>query len=277
MCKIGDVAGVLGMPTGPSGTQLGLQQEGLDLGRELEAHYTHTFAQQQDALTNLKALTSQMESGGGEGLSAADLAAQTGQIIAGAAGTAAHLAQKERELGAGRVFGSDALGRGGTDSSGLARSSAINRQLTEEAGAVGENQMAGGLRTLAGLNEEVRMANLRGAMSSTEATAQQYGAAANESLRGAQTQGKQNWDIAGTIKQEQDAAAGGFGKMLLAGGKMALAGITGGIAGGGGLLDTLKGVAGGITGQDFLSNPKSSNQDNFTPEENAYLDTGQNG
>jgi hypothetical protein len=268
MCNL---PGMLGMPTGPSGTQLSLQQEGLDLGRELDAHYTQTFNQQQDALTNLKALTSQMESGGGEGLSAADLAAQTGQIIAGAAGTAAHLAQKERELGAGRVFA------GGTDSSGLARSSAINRQLTAEASAVGENQMAGGLRTLAGLNEEARIANLKGAMSSTEATAKQYGAAANESLRGAQTEGKQNWDIAGTIKQEQDAAAGGFGKMLLAGGKMALAGITGGIAGGGGFLDTLKGVAGGITGQDFLSNPKSSNQDNFTPEENAYLDTGQNG
>jgi hypothetical protein len=241
MCSTQDITGG---PTGPTSEEKGLSAQDSDLSGTLNAHYEKAFGDQMDSLNMLKSTISRIQSGTtGPGFSADELAARTGQIVNQAGANARNVQQLEANQGAGQTFG------GSSDSSGLARSSAIRRQLTGEAASAGENQKAGALENLTAENYATGRMNADKTAAGLESLSGAYGGAANSSLSGRLTAGQNAFGEAEQLHQEKDAAGGGFGKMLAFGAGLAGDFLTGGLsAGAGGFM---KGGLGALAGTGF--------------------------
>jgi hypothetical protein len=134
---------------GPSDEEQGLEAQGSALSKTLTADFTQRFNQQTDVLSQLQSEISKIQSGQtGPGFSAAELNARTSQIVNQAGANARNVEQAEANQGAGQVFA------GASDSSGLARASAIRQQLTGEATSAAENQKSAALENLTASNYE---------------------------------------------------------------------------------------------------------------------------
>lgn len=250
MCSIQDITGG---PSGPTGAEQGLAAQESDLSNTLNANYQQAFGDQMDSLKMLQSTISRIQSGTtGPGFSADELAARTGQIVNQSAANARNIEQVEANQSAGQIFG------GASDSSGLARASAIRQQLTGEALSSAENQKAGALENLTAENYGVGRINADKTAAGLEALSGAYGRAASSSLSGRLQAGNEAFSEAEKIHAERDAASGGLGKLIGFGAGLAGKFITGGMAGGGGFGDFMKGGLGALTTGDsgsFLTNP----------------------
>ncbi len=249
MCKLQDITGG---PSGPTSQEQALSQQESDLSNTLDAHYQEAFKDQLDSLNMLKSTISRIQSGQtGPGFSAEELAARTGQIVNQAGASARNVEQAEANQGAGQVFA------GSQDTSGLARGSAIRQQLTGEALSAAENQKSAALENLTAANYGQGRINADKTAAGLESLSGAYGGAASSSLSGRLSAGNTAFNMAEKIHQEQDAASGGFGKLLGFGAGLAGKFLTGGMAGGGGIGDFLKGGLGSLAGDSgmFLKDP----------------------
>jgi len=132
---------------GPSGEEQGLEASSSSFSRTLQGAYQTLFGQQQGTLAQLNSRLNQIASGTtGPGFGADELNAKTSQIVNQAAANARNVEQAESNLSAGQVFA------GQSDTSGLARASAIRQQLTGEAESAAETQKANALENLTATN-----------------------------------------------------------------------------------------------------------------------------
>ena len=249
MCSIQDITGG---PSGPTSEEQGLAAQESDLSRSLDAHYQQAFADQGESLKMLQSTIGRIQSGQtGTGFSPEELAARTAQITANAGAQARNIEQVEANQGAGQVFA------GSQDSSGLARSSAIRQQLTGEALSTAETQKSNALENLTAANYNQGRINTDKTAAGLEALSGAYGGRAGQSL-GAELNANQSaFNMAEKIHQERDAASGGLGKLIGFGAGLAGKFITGGMAGGGGFGDFMKGGLGALGGDSgmFLKDP----------------------
>src|ERR1700719_1793883 len=239
MCNIQDITGG---PSGPTGAEQGIAAQESDLSNTLNAHYETAFADQLDSLNMLKSTIGRIQSGQtGTGFSPEELAARTAQITANAGAQARNIEQVEANQGAGQVFA------GSQDSSGLARSSAIRQQLTGEALSSAETSKANALENLTAANYNQGRINTDKTAAGLESLSGAYGGAASSSLSGRLQAGNAAFSEAEKLHAERDAASGGVGKLIGFGAGLAGKFITGGMAGGGGFGDFMKGGFGALT------------------------------
>lgn len=249
MCKIQDITGG---PSGPTSTEQSIAQQTSDLSRTLDANYQQNYAQQQSTLKNLQGEISRIQSGDtGPGFSAAENAARTGEIVNNADAGARNLAQAAQDSASGFSF------NGTQGGSGLERASAVRQQLNEQALAMGETNKSKLLAENTAENYSQGRRNAAATASGLESLAGQYGATAASDMGGTLSAQKEAFGQAEKLHAEADAASGGFGKLIGFGAGLAGKFLTGGMAGGGGLGDFMKGGLGGLAGDDgmFLKNP----------------------
>jgi hypothetical protein len=212
---------------------------------DLAADFEQQYKDQQSVIKQYQAETAKIESGNtGPGFGAAENAAYISGIVNQGGAAARNAIQASQNRAAGQVFG------GMTDTSGLARASAIRQQ------AAGDISAKVGVNTANALNAETAANYGQGRTNATEAAgllSRQVNMYNPLAYQGASSAASKNAaDMSMTIQKEnQQALMGkiGFG-IKLAG--MATGGIAGGFAGGGGLMDTLKGIAGGVQGDSGM-------------------------
>jgi hypothetical protein len=235
---------------GPSQGEQTAQAQESNLSMDLMANYQQQYAQQQDVLARLGAEVSRIQSGNtGPGFGGAENAALISGIVNSGAAAARNAIQASQDRSAGQVF------NGQTDATGLARASAIRQQVAGDIAAkVGANTQ----NALIAENAANWAQGRATARESADLLSRQvglYNPAAYAS--GASSATQSSFNMAQKIQQEKQQAAMSkvqFGVKLAS---MAAGGIMGGIGAGGGLFDTLKGVAGGVMGDSgmFLKNP----------------------
>ena len=234
---------------GATQAETGQQAQTSALSNTLSANYATNYGEQQDTLKMLNSQIQRIESGQtGPGMGGAELDARRSEIINQTAAQARNVEQQTRDFGAGKVFA------GGTDSSGLARANAINKQLTEEAGSSAENLKSSELNKLTAEDYALGRTNAATAAGGLEALSGQYGFAAGRALTGGIETGKQSFDEAGVIRQQELEKGSLLGGLVKTGLGVGLDFATGGMAG-------LAGTGGesflGKTG-DFLKGGLSS-------------------
>src|SRR5258708_2482001 len=125
---------------GASGAETAAQGQIADFSKTLNANYSTLFGEQQATLGRLQSTLSQIQSGEtGPGFGGAENAALISQIQNQGAATARNVTQAVQDRAAGQVF------NGQTDSSGLARTSAINKQIGEQASSAAATNTANAL------------------------------------------------------------------------------------------------------------------------------------
>ena len=217
---------------GATQAEIGQQAQTSALSNTLSANYATNYGEQQDTLKMLNSQIQRIESGQtGPGMGGAELDARRSEIINQTAAQARNVAQQTRDFGAGRVFAAGAQGGGGTDSSGLARANAINKQLTEEAGSSAENLKSSELNKLTAEDYALGRTNAATAAGGLEALSGQYGGAADRALTGGIETGKQSFDEAGVIRQQELEKGSLLGGLVKTGLGVGLDFATGGMTG----------------------------------------------
>lgn len=207
---------------GPTSAELGQQTQTSALSNTLNANYSAAYGDQLDTLNMLKSQISRIQSGEtGTGMGGAELDARRSEIINQAAAQARNVAQAERDRAAG-------IGGGGT--SGLARESAINRQLTEEAATGAETAKSTALNRLTAEDYAQGRVNAAQAAGGLEALAGQYGGAASRSLTGTLEAGKQAFSQDEAIRQQQMEQGSLLGGLLKTGLSAGMSFATGGLS-----------------------------------------------
>jgi hypothetical protein len=216
-----------------------------ELAKSLQQDFGQRFGQQSTTLDSLNSVINRIQSGDtGPGFGADENAARTSNIINNSEAGARNAMQATAERAAG-------VGGGG-DASGLARSSAIRQALNAAISAQGANQKSDLLAKNTAANYEQGRLNAAQTAGGLERLA---GLQNPEGFASAASGANQAAFGMDNKINTEDTSGGLFGSLLTAGVGLAGKAITGGIAGGGGFADTLKGALGGITGQDYLNNP----------------------
>jgi len=185
---------------GPSGEEEGLQGNSADFSRTLEGAFNTSFANQQDALQSLQTTINQIKSGQtGPGFSGEENAALISGIENQGAAAARNTVQAAQDRTSGQVF------NGQTDSSGLARTSAIAKQIQEQAGSAAATNTANALNAETAANFDQGRKNAVTAASGLTALAGQYGGAADASMSGAINENNASFQQANKINQEKGA------------------------------------------------------------------------
>lgn len=235
----------------PAETQL--QAQNSELARTLEGHYSTAFADETTTLGLLKSELSQIQSGQqGPGMSAAEMAARTGQIEAVSGAQARNALQAEANQQAGQEF------RGASDASGLARLSAIHAQETGETASAAETAKANALYNLTGENYKIGRENALATATGLEALGGQQGRMAESSLQGSLAANKEGFSQAEKIRQQEMEKGSLLGGLLKTGIGLGTSFVTGGLSNLGG-ADTsfgenvgefFKGGLGALSGQN---------------------------
>jgi len=213
------------MYCGPSGEEEGLQANSADFARTLDANYSESFANQQDVLQHLQAKINQISSGQtGPGFSGEENAALISGIQNQGAAQERNVTQAVMDRSAGQVFD------GMTDSSGLARASAINKQIQERASSAAATNTANALNAETAANFGQGRANAVTAASGLTALAGQYGGAADASMSGAINENAQSFGQANKINQEKNAMAADIMGAVTGAAKTGLSFASGGLS-----------------------------------------------
>lgn len=208
----------------------------------LNANYNTEFAGEQAALGQLNTQIGRIESGNtGAGMSPAEYAARQSGIIANAGAEGRNAAQAAQDLGAGHVFG------GQSDSSGLNRGSAINKQVTASLTGKAEADKANALNNLTSQNFELGRSNALAAEQGYDALAGKYGSQASSLMTGVGNARTAALDSAHMINVEKQQKAQAIGKLVTS---VALGAATFGMGGIGALG---AGESFGEGAKDFLS------------------------
>jgi hypothetical protein len=234
---------------GATNEQKSYENRETGFSNDLAADFEQQYKDQQDVIKQYQAETRKIESGNtGPGFGGAENAAYISDIVNQGGAAARNATQAVQDRTAGQMF----------DSSGLARASAIRQQVAGDiASRVGVNT-ANALTAETAANYEQGRTNATEAAGLLSRQVNMYDPLAYQKASSGASLNAAN--MSRTIQQEnQQALMGkiGFG-IKLAG--MAAGGIASGFAGGGGLMDTLKGIAGGVQGDSgmYLSDPRAS-------------------
>lgn len=237
---------------GPTSTEKTDLADTNNLQTELQSHADTNYANQQQDLTNLTATIQQIKAGQtGPGFGAAENNAQIANIQNNAAASARNAEQAERNASSGQVFG------GASDSSGLARSQAINREITGTIAANAGNAEAAELNKQTQENYAVGRANAAAAEGGFSALADDYGQISEFSQKEAAAANERSFSQSEDIEEQRVAASRAIAGLAEQGISMAAGGIAGGFGAGGGFGDTVKGILGGVLGDggQFLRDP----------------------
>ncbi len=231
---------------GPTESEKSLQASSSRFADTLQSDYKNRFGEQSDTFSKLNSRLEQIASGKqGQGFSAEELAARTGDITAQAAATGRNVLQSVRNSRAGQQFD------GASDSSGLARSSAINAELVGSAGALAENQKAAGLRSLTSENYQVGRENVARTAGGLETLAglenpEGYG---SEAISSNAESFKQADAIQKAQAAKEKAIASGIASAAMSAATFGAGGITNLGGGGWDLSAFTKGGLGALSGQ----------------------------
>jgi len=223
---------------GPSGAEEGAQGQIADFSRTLDANYQTLFGEHQATLGRLQSTLSQIQSGEtGPGFGGAENAALISKIQNEGAAQARNVVQAVQDRSAGQVF------NGQTDSSGLARTSAINKQIQEQASSAAATSTAQQLaaETAANFGQGRRNAETTASGLAQLAGLESPDAAASATI----SANKSSFDQASKIQDQKQQAM----KMI---GGIAQAGL-GALSGGLGNLDMTGGSSPFEQFQNFLS------------------------
>jgi hypothetical protein len=234
---------------GPSQQEESLGAQQSSLAGDLTAAYHQQLAGQTDALTKLNAQVSRIQSGEtGPGFGGSENAARISEIVNQGAALSRNTTQAAQDRGAGQVFG------GASDSSGLARTSAINKQISEEGSAIAGAQTSNALIKEQADNFSQGRTNASAAASGFDALAGKYnplgfaGAAGNEDQAA--------FNTANTIQQQKVAKAQAIAKLIGSAVTTVATGGIGGLAGGaalgGGLGGFLKAGVNSVAGSNIF-------------------------
>ena len=188
---------------GPSGAEEGAQGQIADFSRTLNANYQTIFGEQQGTIGRLNSVLSQIQSGEtGPGFGGAENAALISKIQNEGAAQARNVTQAVQDRTAGQVF------NGMTDSSGLARTSAINKQIQEQAASAAATSTAQQLaaETAANYGQGRRNAETTASGLASLAGLENPNAAAGATIEA----NKQAFDQADKIQQEKVAQTQGI-------------------------------------------------------------------
>jgi hypothetical protein len=221
-----DLNTLMGGPSGPTNAEKGAQAQSSSMAQTLSSNYSQAFAGQTTALQGLNRQVMKFTTGAtGRGFDPAEAAAKRAEIVNNTAAGERNAQQASQNQGAGQSF------EGHGDSSGLARDAAVRQQIGGEIGAMGENAKSSALNNETAQDFQQGRANTKEAMTGFDALAGQYGSAAHSSMVGAQEANDSSFKEATQIHQEQDAASGGLGKLIMKGVGMAGDFFTGGMSG----------------------------------------------
>ena len=208
----------------------------------LNANYNTEFQGEQTALQSLNTQIGRIASGNtGAGMSPAEYAARESGIIANAGAEGRNAAQAAQNLGAGHVFA------GQSDSSGLNRGSAINKQVTASLMSRAEADKANALNNLTASNFDIGRSNALAAEQGYSNLAGHYGSQASSLMGGELNARSQALASAHQINVEKQQRSQAIGKLI---GSVAMGAATFGM-GGIGALGAGEGLMQG--GKDFLS------------------------
>jgi hypothetical protein len=215
-----DWDGPVALCCGPSGAEEGVAAQQGSLASTLAGDFNTQFADQQGTLSQLQSRINQIGNTG-PGFSGAEDAARTSQIVNQGAADAAHTTQAVQDRGAGQVFGGEG------DSSGLARTSAINKQIGEQAASASAARTANALTDLKAQDYAQGRANNAAAINAWDVLAGRqnplgYGEAAGQNFGTAF--GEQD-----KINQENNAAQADALGLITGAAKAGLGLATGGI------------------------------------------------
>lgn len=223
---------------GPSGSEEGLQGQSADFAKTLDANYATLFGEQQATVGRLQSVLGQIQSGEtGPGFGGGENAALISQIQNQGAAAARNTTQAVQDRTSGQVF------NGQTDSSGLARTSAINKQIQEQAGSAAATNTANALsaETAANFGQGRRNAETAASGLSTLAGIQSPNASAEAGI----SSNKNSFDQASKIQQQQSQMMSMVGGLVQSG--------LGALSGGLGNLDMTGNSTGGEQAMNFLS------------------------
>lgn len=237
---------------GPSQQEESISGQQSSLASQLSATYNEQLAGQTDALTKLNAQVSRIQSGEtGPGFGGAENAARISNIVNQGGALARNTTQAVQDRGAGQVFGGEG------DSSGLARTSAINKQIGEQAASTAGAQTSNALINEQAENYQQGRTNAAQAVSGFDALAGKYnplgfGQAAGSELSSA-------YGTAKDIQQQKVAKAQAIAKLV---GSAVTSAATFGIGGigalgageslGEGVGDFFKGGTNAVSGQNLF-------------------------
>lgn len=252
---------------GPSNEMKWLGMDEMGLSKTMTGWMNTAYGKQQDILNQLQGNASRLATGNtGMGFGAAENSLLRGEIMANGAAGARNALQATMNARAGLGGGGFAAGGAGETSS-LARAAGQTAALTSQANIAGETATTQGLaaETLANIQQgRTNALQTQGALSSL--------AGFYDPTRYAQLASQTNQQAFGQeskINELNQQRAKAIGSLAMTGLGLATGGITGGLAAGGGFLDTLKGVAGGALGDSgmFLTNPTPApdNSGNYNP------------
>ena len=233
---------------GPSKPEEMLGGQEMGLSKSMMTQYEQQYAQQQTALQNLTASIGKIATGQtGMGFGAQENALYRGQIISGGGAAGRNAMQAWQNQQAGQVFG----GAGATSGlrSGIAKQ--IGAQINT--GAAESTQQGLNAETLENI-QQGRQNTIQSAQMES-GLAQLYNPLGYASGASSTEQAAFGQEHEINVEQQQKAQA--IAALAEKGISMAAGGIAGGLGAGGGLFDTLKGVAGGVMGDSgmFLTNP----------------------
>jgi hypothetical protein len=208
---------------GPSSQEEGLQASSSSFANTLQGAYSTLFPQQQATLAQLNSKLSQISSGEtGPGFSGAEDAARTSQIVNQGAADARNVTQAVQDRGAGQVFGGEG------DSSGLARTSAINKQVQEQASSAAAGRTSNALTNLTAENYAQGRENAKVAANGFDILAglQNPTPYANEAI----SENSQSFGQADKINQEKNQMQSDIAGLVTGVAKTGLGLATGGIS-----------------------------------------------
>lgn len=205
---------------GASQQEKAAQAQSQSLANALQANYTQEFGEQQDVLQQLNTELTKIESGTtGPGFSADELAARRADIVNNAAAAERNATQAARNASAGQVF------LGAQDSSGLARTSAIQDTIAGEIGAAGEAEKSRQLNALNEANYAQGRANAAQRVAGLNELAGRY----NPAAYAGEATGAANQAFTQADKIRSESGAAMLGGLLTSGLKLGTSFISGGL------------------------------------------------
>jgi len=245
----GPVARCCDLFGGPSKQEEQLGSQETSLSGTMMSQFQQQYAQQQTALKNLQTTIGKLATGQtGMGFGAQENALYRGQITAGGGAAARNAQQAWQNQNAGQVFS------GAQATSGLR--SGIAKQVGAQinTGAAESTQQQLNAETLANIQQGRSNAAQTASMES--GLAQLYNPLAYASGASSTEQAAFGQEHQINVEQQQKAQA--IAALAEKGISMGAGAIAGGIAGGGGFMDTLKGAAGGALGDSGMFFPSGT-------------------
>jgi hypothetical protein len=210
---------------GPSSQEQGIQAQTESLNNLLQANYSRTFGQSEQALSRLQTELNLIQSGQtGPGMGAEELSARRSDIVNQAAAEARNVQQQVQDRGAGQVFA------GSQDASGLARTTGIQRELGEQASSAAERDKANALINLKAQDYALGRTQAAQTVGGLEALSGAYRGLAGESQSGALQAGQSAFGEASQINKENLQKGSLLGGLLKTGLGLGTSFVTGGLS-----------------------------------------------